>query len=90
MEEKYCESCGMPLTEPEELGTDENGSLSQEYCIYCYRDGKFTQDVTMEQMIEISLRHLDELDVYEENDITREEALESMRAFFPKLKRWRN
>lgn len=28
----------MPLT-PEILGTNADGSKSEEYCVYCYKDG---------------------------------------------------
>ena len=51
MEQKFCQSCGMPLTE-ELLGTNADGSKNEDYCIYCYKDGKFLQDCTMDEMIE--------------------------------------
>ena len=51
MEMKFCQSCGMPLTQ-EILGTNADGSKNEDYCMYCYKDGKFTQDCTMEEMIE--------------------------------------
>ena len=50
-EMKFCQSCGMPLTE-DVLGTNADGSKNEDYCMYCYRDGKFLQDCTMEEMIE--------------------------------------
>ena len=40
----------MPLTN-EILGTNADGSKNENYCIYCYKDGKFTQDCTMDEMI---------------------------------------
>ena len=40
---KFCQSCGMPLS-PEVLGTNADGSKNEEYCMYCYKDGKFLQD----------------------------------------------
>ena len=40
----------MPLTE-EILGTNADGSKNEEYCIYCYKDGAFTGDFTMEEMV---------------------------------------
>ena len=43
MEMKFCQSCGMPLTD-EVLGTNADGSKNEEYCIYCYKDGAFTGD----------------------------------------------
>ena len=42
MEMKFCQSCGMPLTN-EILGTNADGTPNEDYCIYCYKDGKFTR-----------------------------------------------
>ena len=39
-EMKFCQSCGMPLTD-DVLGTNADGSKNEEYCMYCYKDGKF-------------------------------------------------
>ncbi|WP_368041489.1 zinc ribbon domain-containing protein [Clostridium sp. 001] len=55
MKQKYCQSCGMPMSE-ELYGTERNNKKNQEYCIYCYENGDFKQpDLTMEQMIEASV-----------------------------------
>jgi hypothetical protein len=43
MENKqFCQSCSMPLDKPKVLGTEKDGSKSKEYCMYCYKDGAFT------------------------------------------------
>ena len=53
MEEKYCQSCGMPMGNGDELyGTEKDGSKSSDYCSYCYENGTFKQDCTMDEMIE--------------------------------------
>ena len=57
---KFCQSCGMPLTN-EMLGTNADGSPNEDYCIYCYKDGKFTHDMTMEQMIDHCAQFTDEI-----------------------------
>jgi general stress protein 26 len=41
----------MPLTK-EVLGTNADGSKNEDYCMYCYKDGQFLQDCTMDEMIE--------------------------------------
>lgn len=79
----------MPLTEPELYGTDESGNLNEEYCIYCFKDGEFLQDVTMDEMIEHCLGLLDEFNKDAEVKMSREEALVQMKEFFPHLKRWK-
>ena len=38
MEQKFCQSCGMPLSDATVLGTETNGSKNEEYCCYCYAD----------------------------------------------------
>ena len=49
--EKICQSCSMPLDKPDLFGTEKDGTINQEYCIYCYKNGAFTgPDVTMEEM----------------------------------------
>lgn len=66
-----CQSCGMPLSD-DLLGTEKDGSKSADYCCYCYQNGAFTSDDTMESMIEKCI------------EIYREE----MKKHFPALKRW--
>ena len=50
--EKFCQSCAMPLTVEAHFGTNADGTKNEEYCIYCYKDGAFTSEMTMEEMIE--------------------------------------
>ena len=66
MEQKFCQSCGMPLN-----------------------DGKFTQDLTMEQMIDYCARFTDEINKQSGQNMTKEQAKEMMCKFFPHLKRWK-
>ena len=37
----YCQCCGMPL-EDEQISREPDGSFNEEYCKWCYADGKFT------------------------------------------------
>ena len=82
---KFCQSCGMPLTKTEDFGTEKDGKLSEDYCVYCYKDGAFTADCTMEEMIEICVPPM----VQSNQGMTPEQAREMMRQFFPHLKRWK-
>ena len=52
MENKFCQSCGMPITSEEQFGRNADGSKNEEYCSYCYRDGAFTENCTMDEMID--------------------------------------
>lgn len=46
-EVKFCQSCGMPLTD-ECRGTNADGTPNVDYCMYCYKDGAFTGNFSME------------------------------------------
>lgn len=89
MDELICQSCGMPLTGPETKGTEKNGIPSDEYCVYCYADGGFTRDMTMEEMIQSNIQYLDEWIKDTGVNFTEEEAIAELRKFLPMLKRWR-
>lgn len=80
MECPVCQSCGMPLYNPEIYGTDKEGKVIEDYCLYCYKDGDFTSDVTMDEMIELCVKYM--------KNTLREEAVSQMKLHFPKLKRW--
>ena len=46
-----CQSCGMPL-DGELHGTSASGEPVQDYCVYCFRDGRYTDpDMKKEEMI---------------------------------------
>ena len=87
MEEKFCQSCGMPLT-PEILGTNADGSQNEEYCIYCYKDGAFTGDFTMEEMVEFCAQFVEEYNKNTGQNLSREEYKGVLRQYYPHLKRW--
>ena len=59
---KYCQSCGMPLSkDPKHGGTESDGSKSAEYCSYCYENGAFTGPVfTAQQMQDFCFEKLRE------------------------------
>ncbi|MCQ2215920.1 MAG: zinc ribbon domain-containing protein [Bacteroidales bacterium] len=87
MEQKFCQSCGMPLAE-EILGTNADGSKNSEYCIYCYKDGAFTGDFTMEQMAEYCSMFVEEYNKNTGKNLSACEYKEELLKFFPSLKRW--
>lgn len=85
----FCQSCGMPLTDSQYFGTNADGSANTEYCCYCYKDGAFTQDCTMEGMIDHCIEYLDEFNGACETKLSKEEAIAQMKKHFPQLKRWK-
>lgn len=90
MENKFCQSCGMPMTVENQFGRNADGTRNEEYCSYCYHDGAFAEDCTMDEMIDHCLQFLDEFNKDMERPYTREKAQAEMKKFFPMLKRWKN
>ncbi len=88
MEQAFCQSCGMPLND-DILGTNEDGSKNQEYCTYCYKDGAFTGDFTMEEMVEFCAQFVDEFNKNTGQNLTKDAYKEVLRQFYPNLKRWK-
>lgn len=79
----------MPLQDSQYFGTEKDGSQNHEYCIYCYKDGDFVQDCTMEEMIDHCINYLDEFNGSCNTQFTKDEAIAHMKQYFPKLKRWK-
>jgi hypothetical protein len=80
----YCQSCAMPMDNPELLGTNSNGTKTEDYCIYCFNNGKFTApDITMQEMINKCV----EIMVLR-NIMPEKQAKDFMTDRMPKLKRW--
>mgnify|MGYP004449035147 CR=1 FL=1 len=78
---KFCQSCIMPLS-PDVIAS--NDSEGQDYCKYCYKDGKFVNDkITMEEMIDFCVPKAAKIMGKPEDEV-RKEYVE----LFPKLKRW--
>ncbi len=55
--EQICQSCGMPITADKQKGTNADGSLSNEYCSYCYKKGEFTNTITLDEQVEMGLNY---------------------------------
>ena len=79
----FCQSCGMPLDNPEMLGTEKDGSRSSEFCKYCYQAGSFINPKMT----------LDEMKTLVANFLQKENAPASVVQhsvnMLPGLKRWR-
>lgn len=84
-QERYCQSCAMPMGQTDELyGTNADGGKSGDYCHYCFKDGSFTADITMNEMIEHVVPYVLEGD----EGMTEDGAKKMLGGVFPTLKRW--
>lgn len=83
MDEKICQSCGMPITSDEQLGTNKDGSINNDYCKYCYENGEFIDDVSMEKYIDMCSQY------GAQAGMTNDEMRKHCTELFPTLKRWK-
>lgn len=84
-----CQSCGMILVKSSDKGTESDGRKSEEYCAFCYQHGQFTQDISIEELIEHNLQDLDSWNRENGLHLTEQEARAELQKFLPTLKRWR-
>ena len=68
-----------------DYGTEARGARSEEYCTYCYQNGGFTADCTMDEMIDFCIR----FEQQQNPGLDAEDARRAMRAWYPTLKRWK-
>ena len=60
MKRQECQSCGMPLVKKGDFGTNADGSANNEFCVYCFANGKYTTpDITMDEMLKRGLKGID-------------------------------
>ena len=83
MVQKFCQSCGMPLNNSNK-GTNADGNPNEDYCIYCYKEGKFTQDFNMSQMIEFCTQFTDQINKEAGWNLTPQQAKKDERSLTEK------
>ena len=83
MDVKICQSCAMPLTSDDLLGTNKDGSANHDYCKYCYDKGELLHDVSMEEFVDMCSQF------GEQAGMTNEQMKEYCSKVFPTLKRWK-
>ena len=78
-----CQCCGMPLNEDENISREPDGFFNEDYCKWCYLDGKFvypTKDALLHFLIE-HMPNPEGLDV--------EERRSQYDAWLSQLKHWK-
>jgi len=79
----YCQSCSMPLDNPELSGTEKDGSKNNEYCKYCYENGAFVNpNMNLKEMTNLVITQMETMNI---DSKTIDMAVSSL----PNLKRWR-
>ena len=81
--ETICQSCAVPLKKQSDFAINKDGSINNDYCKYCVQDGKFIDDVSMEEYIEMCSKF------GEQAGLTTQQMKEYCSKIFPTLKRWK-
>ena len=87
---KICQSCGMPLDmDPEKGGVNSDGTKSDKYCSYCFNDGIFLQNISLDEMTDIGLNYSEE---YKNagSDGEKEEIRNLAKQYLSNLERWKS
>lgn len=86
MNKNFCQCCGMPMGDTDEMyGLNADGTKNTDYCKYCFEDGNFTFNGSMDELIEFCVPHM----TSNNDGMSPDEARKMMKEFFPTLKRWR-
>ena len=76
-----CQCCGMPLDDSI-ISHESDGSLNEDYCKWCYADGKYTYS-NMDDLIEVCVKNMTSAEHPEK------EVREYLRAALPQLDYWK-
>ena len=76
-----CQCCGMKLDDSI-MSREKDGSINQDYCQWCYTDGKFTYS-NIEDLITFCEEHLSS------ENWSKESVREYMTSLLPTLKHWK-
>lgn len=77
-----CQCCGMPLTDDSIISHENDGSLNEEYCKWCYADGTYTYH-NMDDLIDICVKNM------VNDQFTEEQARSYMEEILPQLDYWK-
>ena len=77
----YCQCCGMPLDDSI-LGRNQDGSINEEYCQWCYVDGTYTYS-DLDELIEVCVQQM------VKEGVPEEQARVYLKQELPKLDYWK-
>ena len=52
-----CQCCGMPLNEDSMISKEADGSFNEDYCKWCYNDGRFAYD-SKDSLLNFLISHM--------------------------------
>lgn len=84
-----CQSCGIPIENNSLWGTNADGTLSTSYCKYCFANGSFLQNYSLEEMIQHCTKIASKPNKNCEIKISSRHTEAHLRELLPQLKRWK-
>lgn len=78
-----CQCCGMPLSEDDLISHEPDGSYNEEYCKWCYADGKFAYQ-SKESLLDYLVSHMPNPD-----NLANEERRCQFESYLSQLKYWK-
>ena len=76
-----CQCCGMPLDDAI-IGRNQDGTLNEDYCKWCYADGTYTYS-SMDELIDVCVKHM------ANESISEQQARAYMEQMLPTLDYWK-
>lgn len=77
-----CQCCGMPLEDDAIISHNNDGTINEDYCKWCYADGTYTYS-DMDDLIEVCVKNM------ASENFTQEQVRVYMKDLLPKLDYWK-
>lgn len=78
-----CQCCGMPLNEDSLISREKDGSYNEDYCKWCYADGKFVYQ-SKESLLDYLVSHMPNPD-----NLKDEDRRNQFDVYLSQLKHWK-
>lgn len=82
MELNFYKSFTLPFAK-KLFGSKANSSLNKDYCIYCFKDGAFSANCSMDETLPSCAPFIDKVHVHLPKPMTRKEFKQMLRRDFP-------
>ena len=79
----FCQCCGMPLNEDENISREPDGFFNEDYCKWCYSDGNYAYP-TKDALLDFLIGHMPNPEGLEEKERRRQ-----YDAWLSQLKHWK-
>lgn len=78
-----CQCCGMPIEDDSIIGRNQDGTLNEDYCRWCYADGTYTYH-DMDDLIDVCVKNM------KNETCTEKQAREYLQVLLPTLDYWKH